>query len=147
MSCTGVGRLQLSKNILLFRIHDNSFHPTSLLEDVATAWSNASGPKWWWSNSDGMEQVGLDDSQKQRQSLQSFYAQECRSRILGRTISLRLLGLILRVLILEVSVWIYLTTGKRVWFSISFSSFFFYNVSVQWLNCKNYKRLREFEVI
>jgi hypothetical protein len=35
---------------------------------------------------------GLDDSQKQRQSLQSFYAQDCRSRIHGRTISLRFLS-------------------------------------------------------
>ncbi len=35
--------------------------------------------------------------------------------------------------------------GNGVWFSIRFSSFIFY--SVQYLNCRNCKRLREFEEI
>ncbi len=44
------------------------------------------------------------------------------------TNSLRFLGILLRVLRLEVSVWIYQTIVKRVWFSIKFSSFFLYSV-------------------
>jgi hypothetical protein len=43
-----------------------------------------------------------------------------------------------KVLIPEVSQWISSTIGKRVWFSISFSSFLLYG---------NFKRLREFEEI
>jgi hypothetical protein len=39
--------------------------------------------------------------------------------------SLRFLGIIVRVLRLEVSVWISQYIGKRVWFSIRFSFFFF----------------------
>jgi hypothetical protein len=51
---------------------------------------------------------------------------------------LRFLGITLRVLILEVSVWTSKTTGKGVWFSIRFSFFLLY---------RNCKRLREFEEI
>jgi hypothetical protein len=58
-----------------------------------------------------------------------------RTRIHERTITLRFLGIILRVLRLEVSVWISYTIGKGVWFSIRFSSFLLY---------RNCKRLREF---
>ncbi len=53
-----------------------------------------------------------------------------------RTISFWFLCIILRVLRLEVSVWISQIVGKGVWFSIRFSSF---------LLCRNWKRLREFE--
>ncbi len=53
------------------------------------------------------------------------------------------LGILLRVLQLEVSIWIYKTKGKGVWFSIRFPLFFFY--SVQKLNCRN--NLHEFEEI
>jgi hypothetical protein len=45
-----------------------------------------------------------------------------RSRIHERTILLRFLGIILRVLRLEVPVWISETIGKGAWFSIRFSS-------------------------
>jgi hypothetical protein len=61
-----------------------------------------------------------------------------RSRIHERTITLRLLGIILRGLRLEVSVWISKTKRKGVWFSIRFSSLLLY---------RNCKRLREFEEI
>ena len=61
-----------------------------------------------------------------------------RSRIHERAITLRFLGIILKVLRLEVSAWIILTIGKDVWFSIRFSSFLIY---------RNFKRLREFEEI
>jgi hypothetical protein len=60
------------------------------------------------------------------------------SRFHERTNTLRLLGLILRGLRLEVSVWISKTKGKGVWFSIRFSSLLLY---------RNCKRLREFEEI
>jgi hypothetical protein len=56
-----------------------------------------------------------------------------------------LLGIILRVLRHEVSVWISSTTGKGIWFSIRFSSFLLYNV--QKLKSRNCKKLREFEKI
>ncbi len=61
-----------------------------------------------------------------------------RSRIHERTITLRLLGIILRGLRLEVSVWISKFIGKGVRFSIRFSSLLLY---------RNCKRLREFEEI
>ncbi len=61
-----------------------------------------------------------------------------RSRIHERTITLRLLGIILRGLRLEVSVWISKTIGKGVWFYIRFSSVLLY---------RNCKRLRVFEEI
>ncbi len=70
------------------------------------------------------------------------YFQAFRSQIHDRTILLRFLGIILRVLRIEVSVWISQTIGKGVWFSIRFFSFLLY--SVQWLNYRNCKRLREF---
>jgi hypothetical protein len=50
------------------------------------------------------------------------------SRIHERTISLKFLGIILRVLRVEVSVWISKTIGKGVWFSIRSSSFLLFNV-------------------
>ncbi len=84
---------------------------------------------------------------KNRQLLlveKSRRVQLCRSRIHEGTISLRFLGIILRVLRLKVSAWSSETAGKRVWFSIRFSSFLY---SVQQLNCRNCKRLREFEEI
>ncbi len=40
-----------------------------------------------------------------------------------------------------------LTIGKGVWFSIRLSSFLLYSVQEQELNCRNCKRLREFEEI
>jgi hypothetical protein len=46
-------------------------------------------------------------------------------RIHELTISLRFLGIILRVLRLEVSVWIFLTIGKGIWFSVRFPPFSF----------------------
>ncbi len=52
-------------------------------------------------------------------------ARDSRSRIHERTISLRFLGI--SVLRLEVSVWISLTIGNGVWFSIRFSSFLLYS--------------------
>jgi hypothetical protein len=55
-----------------------------------------------------------------------------------RTITLRFLGIILRVLRLGVSVWICETIRKGGMVSIRFSSFFLY---------RNCKRLREFEEI
>jgi hypothetical protein len=50
---------------------------------------------------------------------------ETRRRIHERTISLRFLVLIWRVLRLEVSVWISKTMGKGVWFFIRFPPFSF----------------------
>jgi hypothetical protein len=62
---------------------------------------------------------------------------QIRSRIHERTISLRVFSIVLRVLRLEVSIWISKTIEEGVWFSIRFSSFLLY---------RNCKRLREFEV-
>jgi hypothetical protein len=53
------------------------------------------------------------------------------------TITLRFLGIILRVLRLEVSVWISKTIGKGGWFSIRFFFFLLY---------RNCKRLRVEEI-
>ncbi len=53
---------------------------------------------------------------------------EKRSRIHERIISLGFLGIVLKVLRLEVSVWISQTIGKGVWFSIRFSSCLLYSV-------------------
>ncbi len=58
----------------------------------------------------------------------SRWKNEPRSRIHERTISLMCLGIILRVLRLEVSVWISWTIGKGIWFSIRFSSLLLYSV-------------------
>ncbi len=55
-------------------------------------------------------------------SLDSWQDDQTRSRIHQRTISLRFLGIILKILRLEVSVW------KGVRFSIRFSSFLLYSV-------------------
>jgi hypothetical protein len=60
---------------------------------------------------------------------------QIRRRIHERTISLRVLGIVLRVLRLEVSIWISKTRVEGVWFSIRFSSFLLY---------RNCKMLREF---
>jgi hypothetical protein len=62
-----------------------------------------------------------------------------RSTIDERTNLLRFLDIILRVLRLEVSVWISETIGKGVWFSIRFSTFLLtvYNkVAWVWRNTK-----------
>jgi hypothetical protein len=66
--------------------------------------------------------------------------QKCcqKSNIHERAITLRFLGITLKVLRLEVSAWIILTIGKEVWFSIRFSSFLIY---------RNFKRLHVFEEI
>jgi hypothetical protein len=58
------------------------------------------------------------------------------------TISLRCLSIILIVLRLEVSVWISLTEGKGVWLSIQV---FLLSPLQCNGNCRNFKRLREFE--
>jgi len=61
-------------------------------------------------------------------SFSSLMNTEYKSRILECTISLRFLDIIFRVLRLEVSVWISLTIGKVVWFSIRFSSLLLFSV-------------------
>jgi hypothetical protein len=48
------------------------------------------------------------------------------AEFMNHTILLRFQGIILRVLRLEISVWISLTMGNGVWFSIRFSSFLLY---------------------
>jgi hypothetical protein len=54
-----------------------------------------------------------------------YEASNTRSRIHERTFSLRFLGIILRVLKLDVSVWISQTIGMGVWFLSGFPSFSF----------------------
>jgi hypothetical protein len=56
------------------------------------------------------------------------YSYWSRSRIHERTISLRFLGIIFRVLRFEFSVWIFKTKGKGYGFFIRFSSFLLYSV-------------------
>jgi hypothetical protein len=68
-----------------------------------------------------------------------------RSRIHERTILLRFLGMILRTLRLEVSLYISETIGKGVWFSFRFPPFSF-TVNCNW-TVEICKRLREFEDI
>jgi hypothetical protein len=59
--------------------------------------------------------------------------------------SMWFLGTILRVLRLEVSIWVSWTIGNGVLFSIRFFSFLLYPAKK--LNFRNCKRLREFEEI
>jgi hypothetical protein len=81
----------------------------------------------------------LNRAQKKRGNLRREGKMQilCRSRIRERTISLRFPGTILRVLRLEVSVWISYHWERGMVF-YQFSSFLLY---------RNGKRLREFEEI